>query len=360
MTTCLPSDTAFHALVDGVARRKALAEKQARSLPRTARQAFLYDATFQNEIEAVAYPLALAIGRVPNFATPTTYCEKMRSLYLIHPNPLMSLVADKVEMHRYCDLMDAPIRPPKLYAAFDDPSELDLSDLPQTAMLKISDGCKMNILHGPGMPVTPFALRRFLNRYWHVDHWRRHAELHYRDIPRRLLVEEALLPIESLTETCVFCAFGTPYMSLNKTGYSADVHAGRNGGYIALEERLKPLERYADFVTPPYEVAWPERHRAAMLETARRLSAPLPNCRIDFMFIDNRCYLGEITISSAAFTKPYDSLDQEILLGSLYDLTRLPDFLEKGRAIAHSLGWPVDTSFGHIAPDDPRLLTGGQ
>ncbi len=360
MTKPASDDATFRALVDGVEARKARAERRARKLPRTARQAFIYDNTFLNEIEAVAYPLAKALGRVPNFATPTTYCEKMRSLYLTHPNPLLSLVADKVEMHRYCDLMDPPIRPPALYAAHDDPAKLDLSTLPQTAMLKISDGCKMNILHGPGMPVTPFALRRFLRRYWHIDHWRRHAELHYRDIPRRLMAEEALLPIEGLTETCVFCAFGTPYMSLNKTGYSANTHAGRNGGYIALAPHLKPLEPYADFVTPPFDVAWPARHRDAMMETARRLSAPLPNCRIDFMFIGDRCYLGEITISSAAFTKPYDNLAQENLLGSLYDFSLLPEFLEKGRDIARQLGWPTETSFGHYAPDDPRLLTGGQ
>ncbi|MBR9843989.1 MAG: hypothetical protein GYB25_12575, partial [Rhodobacteraceae bacterium] len=195
---------------------------------------------------------------------------------------------------------------------------------------------------------------------WHIDHWRRHGELHYRDIPRRLLVEEALLPIEELTETCVFCAFGTPYMTLTKSGYTAQRHAGKNGGYTALEERLKPLEPYADFVTQPLDTALPPRHREAMLETARRLSAPLPNCRVDFMFSGDRCVLGEITISSAAFTKPYDNRAQEDLLGSLYDLSRLPEFLRKGREIAAALGWPAETSFGHINADDPRLTTGGQ
>ncbi|MBR9843988.1 MAG: hypothetical protein GYB25_12570, partial [Rhodobacteraceae bacterium] len=169
-------------LIESVEQRRKEAEHRARFVPRTQRQAFVYDNTFRNDIEAVAYPLAKVLGRVPDFASPTTYCEKMRSLYLTHPNPLLSLVADKVEIHRYCDYMDPPIKPPTLYAAYDDPHDLDLGTLPQTAMLKVSDGCKMSILHGPGMPVTRFAYRRFLREKWHIDHWRRHGELHYRDI----------------------------------------------------------------------------------------------------------------------------------------------------------------------------------
>ena len=55
----------------------------------------------------------------------------MRGLYLTHPNPLMAMAADKVDMHRLCDYLDTPIRPPALYGAYDDPRDLDLSDLPE-------------------------------------------------------------------------------------------------------------------------------------------------------------------------------------------------------------------------------------
>jgi len=350
---------ACRALIDGVESRARAARRQALFLPRTERQAFIYDNTFQNEIEAVAYPLAKVLKRVPDFRNPTTYCEKMRSLFLIHPNPLMPLAADKVDMHHLCDYLDPPIKPPALIAAYDDPADLDLAALPDNVMIKISDGCKASILHGPGMPVTPFALRRLLHRFWHIDHWRRHAELHYRDIPRRLMLEEALLPIETLTETCAFCAFGKPYMTLTKSGYGANRPMGRNGGYTALEEQLKPLEPYAYFVPQPLDTALPPRHRDAILETARILSAGLPNCRVDFMFLGDQCHLGELTISSAAFTKPYENRDQEDLLGSLYDFAKLPETLVEGRRIAAALAWPTETSFGHYAPDDPRLATGG-
>ncbi|MCW9043474.1 MAG: ATP-grasp fold amidoligase family protein [Pseudopelagicola sp.] len=346
--------------VAGVEKRAQDATRRARFLPRKERQAFIYDNTFRNDIEAVAYPLAHVLGRVPDFANPTAYCEKMRGLYLTHPNPLMALAADKVDMHRLCDHLDTPIRPPKLYAAYDDPSALDLTTLPETAMLKVSDGCNMNILHGPGLPITPFAYRFFLWKYWHIEHWRRHGELHYRDIPRRIMLEEALLPIESLTETCFFCAFETPYMLLTKHGYAPTKSYATMGGYLALEERLKPIERASKTKKPTFEEACPAQHRDAMFETARLIGAHLPSSRVDFMFHGDHCYLGEITVSSAAYVMTHETQEQEDLRSNLIDVSRLPDCLASARKIAAALDWPTEPSFGHYAPDDPRLATGGQ
>ena len=357
MSTMTPDCRDYIAEVEARAKKAARA---ARALPRTERQAFIYDNTFRNDIEAVAYPLVRTLGRIPDFANPTTPCERLRSLYLTYPNPLLSLAADKVFLPRYCAHLDTPIRPPDQVAVYDDPHDLDLATLPQTAMLKVSDGCKMNMLHGPGMPVTPFAYRRFLREFWHIDHWRRHGELHYRDIPRRLLVEEALLPIEDIHETGLFCAFGRPYMAITKGGYSNTVFWASRQGLLALEDGLKPLENYRGMRAPTLNEALPPAFRDAMFETARRVAAPLPYCRVDFMMIRDRCVLGEITISPDALSEDYPTAAQQALENSLFDFSNLPGTLAQGHKIAATLGWPTETSFGQYAPDDPRLATGGQ
>ena len=341
---------ACRALVDGVESRAHTARRQALFLPRTERQAFIYDNTFRNEIEAVAYPLARALGRIPDFAAPKTYSEKLRGLYLTYPNPLLSLAADKVEMRRYCEMVGTPIQPPPLLAVHDDPAKLDLTALPEAAMIKVSDGCKANILHGPGLPLTPFAYRFFLWKYWHIDHWRRHAELHYRDIPRRILVEEAILPIGKLQETGIHCAFGEPYLARTLPNYLF-TPLGDGPVALATDKGKTPV---------PLSESCPAPLRDAMMETARRLSAPFPHCRVDFMYIGERCYLSELTISPSGFFKPHQTPGLEDLRGGLYDFTKLPETLAKGRRIAAKLGWPTDPSFGHFAPDDPQLATGGQ
>ena len=355
-----PATPECRAFVEDIENRTEQARRKARLLPRTKRQAFIYDNTFRNEIEAVAYPLAKRLGRMPNFHEPLLATEKLRTLYLTHPNPLMALAADKAFLPRLCAYLDTPIRPPEQIAVVDNPADLDLSALPENAMIKVTDGCKMNILHGPGLPVTPFAYRFFLWKYWHIDHWRRHAELHYRDIPRRILVEEALLPVENIRETGVFCAFGTPYMAVTKGDYTSTDFGALVDGMLAFEDRLAPLQSFMGLKPPPIDKAFPPAFRDAMLDTTRKLAVALPHCRVDFMLIDGRCYLGEVTISPMALCYDYAEPQQQKLETDLFDLSRLPDVLAKGIAIADALGWPTKTSFGHFAPDDPRLAMGGR
>ena len=132
-------------------RRKA-ARALACFLPRQKRQKFVYDRLYENDLEAVTHPLLGKIGRLPDFVNGPTYSEKMRSLWLTHPNPLMSLVTDKAAARDYIDLCGVSIKPPDLLGVYENPYDLDLSKLPERCYLKITDGCKKNILHSPENP----------------------------------------------------------------------------------------------------------------------------------------------------------------------------------------------------------------
>ena len=338
-----PACRDFISMIDA---RERKAWVQARFMPYAKRQKFIYKKMFTNEIEAVAYYLARTLGRIPDFANPQTYTEMARSQFLVHPNPMMSIAADKIAMRDYCDLFDLPIRPVPLIASFDTPEDLDPRDLPPNCMIKIADGCKMNILHGPGLPLTPFAYRSFLRRFLPIDHWRRHAELHYRDIPKRALVEKALLPIRDINETFVYCAMGEPYLAI------------RGSLVSTLRDDLAPLASMSARKHVPIENLAPHPVIEPMLETARKVASSFLHCRVDFMHIDGQSYLGEITMSPGGYYRPV-APDLEALRASLLDMSRLPELAETGRSIAAKLGRPTETSFGHFS-DDPRLATGGQ
>ncbi len=339
---------ACRAFLSRLHRRMRRARWHARLRPHAAQQRFVYDRTFRNDIEAVAFFLAENTGTIPDFATPRTFTEILRGLSLTHPNPLMAIAADKIAMRDYCALFDLPIRGPRLLAVHDTPETLDPRDLPEAAMIKISDGCNMNLLHSPETPVTRHRYRRFLRRYWHIDHWRRHAELHYRDIPKRILVEEALLPADNIPQLGLYCAMGEPYMIFAPPKRMA-----------ALRADLAPLERQdGRLPTPLSDLATPDE-LARMCDTARKLSAALFHCRVDFMRVGGDLHLGEITLSPGGHYSWLHPFALEHKRGALLDRARLPEFVEKGRKVAQRLGRSPETSYGHFA-NDPRLATAGQ
>lgn len=332
-----------------VQRRRRLATVSARMLPKASRQKFVYDRSFRNEIEAVAFPMAKNLDWMPDFQSPKSYVEKMRSLWLTHPNPLMSLVADKVAVRDYFALYDLPIKPLDLIGVYEDPADLDLAALPQYCMLKINNGTNMNLWHSPDMPVTPKRLKLFLDRCWNRDHWRNFSELHYRDIPRKLLIEEPMLPLSGLAETGVFCAMGVPYFVNYETEGVLGFFTPDGRPRPHFEPSRKPQGRY-DCAPDQLDL---------MVECARQLSAPFAHVRVDFMQSAGRLVLGEMTLSPGALLGPYRPIEADIERGHRIDLTRLPALLDQGRKIAATLDWPLETSFGHFA-GDARLKTAGR
>lgn len=126
------------------------------------RQRRVHQFTFASDAEAVAYPFARGHGRLPDFAAPTLLPEKVRWTFLHHPNPLMSLVSDKIAVRDYLALRGALIQPPDLIATGHDPEAILTLDLPERFVLKASNSCGANHVHPGPNPPDRGALRDLL------------------------------------------------------------------------------------------------------------------------------------------------------------------------------------------------------
>jgi hypothetical protein len=229
------------------------------------------------------------------------------------------------------------------------PAEVDLDKLPQRCVLKITSGCDMNLFHTPDNPITKKRFQDFVRTKWRLDHWHRYSELHYRDIPKRIVVEKLWRNPEEIIEVGVYCCMGEPYRF-------AETH----GKLISYGS---PAGTASDFDSPERPIATlPKNDTAAfeaIIEAARLISKPLATCRIDFFYHQEGIALGEITISPGGYIKTMPSPELEAKRLALFDKAKLSDVVAMGTEIAKKLGWPTETSFGHFS-GDPRLATGGR
>jgi hypothetical protein len=76
----------------------------------------VYDRTFRSDAEAVAYHYARHNDHLPDLDDPVWLNEKIRWQFLHHPNPLMTLAADKIAVRDYLAFKGARIAPPALIA----------------------------------------------------------------------------------------------------------------------------------------------------------------------------------------------------------------------------------------------------
>jgi hypothetical protein len=332
---------AFIRRIDRRRRRAILTYLLQRGFRRTrkSRQATVYDACFTTDLEAVSYYYATTNDHMPDFDCPELLNEKIRWQFLHHPNPLMSLAADKIAVRRYLNWKGATVQAPELLAVGEGPDQLARRELPERFALKSAFGSGQNHFEAGEAP-TPRRVLTGKVAFWNIrERWRKSAELHYRPVPKRWLVEELLPAARQKLEYRVHCMMGEPVFLSVITERNAGGRQGLAGIRNALfDPDWRPLSFGVDTMQPTRPAQRPD-DLDLMLAEARRLAEPFLYVRVDFLKFDDRLTFSELTFAPMGARIPLKPFEVNRRLGALIDLDRAPEYLERGRRIAAELGW---------------------
>src|SRR5690606_29771090 len=150
------------------------------------------------------------------------------------------------------------------------------------------------------------------------DQWRSTGEFHYREQPRRWLVEEFVPSTRGQVEYKIFCMMGRPAFILvisDRTGpndYRRRIY----------DPDWKPVAfHWLDH--PPETTPLPRpAGLALLLEESARLSEDFMHVRVDFLHCDDRLVFSELTFASSAARVPFDPIEANVTIGALIDLDR--------------------------------------
>ncbi|WP_181164570.1 ATP-grasp fold amidoligase family protein [Amaricoccus solimangrovi] len=302
-------------------------------------QETIYERVFSSELEMLTYAYARKNDHLPDLVNPTWYNEKVRWQFLHHPNPLMSLVADKIAVRDYVRYRGGCIQPPRLIAQGWTPRDLAGANLPARFVLKTSFGSGQNHIERGETPTRRSDLVAKLARWMGYDQWRSTGEFHYRAVPKRWLVEEYVpsAPGGQL-EYKIFCMMGEPVFILVVKGRNE--HGYRRNLYTP---DWKPTAfHWKGFPVDPEPVPRPDRLED-MLADARLYARDFMSVRVDFFgSAGGRFDFSELTFASAAARVPFTPEEVNVRLGDMIDLSRADEYLEHGKRIAAELGWPPE------------------
>ncbi len=315
-------------------------------LGRGSLQADVYDQTFRSDEEAVSYFYALRNDHLPDFENPTWVNEKVRWQFLNHPNPLMTLAADKVGVRDYLRLKGAEIEAPELFAVGTSPADLDRFDLPHRFALKCAASSGQNHFEDGVRPTPREELLSKLGRWGEKDYWRHAGELHYRGMEKRWLIEELLVPSGRIVEYKFYCILGEPVFILVISD-----RCGPKYSSALFDLKWRPV----DFHWRGYPASAQATSRPAALEQlvaeARRLSEDFLHVRVDFLQCGDRLVFSELTFSGGAARNPFMPLMKNEEFAEMLDLGQAGERLERGRRLATALGW------GEARPAGPAAGT---
>lgn len=296
---------------------------------RKARFTYLAEAGLYNRLADELFlkkKYSIFTGKKPDFLYPVRLDEKFQWYKMNYRVPLMTVCADKAEVREYvraCGLEKILKEQYGVYNSFD---EIDFLALPEKFYIKCNHGSGMNALidrtdlTDDKMKTLQYYFQKMLRRnyYWETREWA------YKNIKPQIICEEYLESKNGkpLVDLNFFCFSGKVKLLYYNVGLADERGKHSEGKRAVFNEKLRFIENAKTRMEPlkKDEAVLPECIQM-LYEYAERLAKPFPHARVDFFYINDRPYFGEITFYSASgymYLEPkslYDSLSDDFQVG---------------------------------------------
>ncbi len=226
-------------------------------------------------------------GRHIDFNNPKTFNEKLQIIKLYGRDPRMPKLADKYEARQYVKAKGHGAILNQVIGAYDQPSEIDFSVLPDEFVIKCNHSWNTNIVCQDKSLINGQAVVEKLNEWMSHNHYHRSREWSYKNIKPKVFVERFLHA--PLKDYKFYCFSGSPL-------------------YIQVDS-----DRSNEHTLDLYDLDWqrldckkgdnkqsnfPESRPGFfkdMLTIATDLSSNFHFCRVDFLANPEGFYFAEMT-----------------------------------------------------------------
>lgn len=234
---------------------------------------------------------------------PKNFKEKLMwlKLNLYNNNSIVKTCADKYKVYDYLKEQNYSHILNDLLYVWEDENKIEWDKLPQKFALKCNHGCGYNIICDDKSKLDIKMTMRTLNKWLIDDFWKKHAEVHYKDIPKKIICEKF---IENKDGTFpydykIYCFNGKPKTIL----FTSNREQGdsRIGIFMSLDWEFISVatNRNSRYVKPDILPPKP-KNLEQMINIAEDLSKPFPFVRIDFYEVEDRLIFGEFTFTPGA------------------------------------------------------------
>lgn len=229
-------------------------------------------------------------NRLPRPALPVSSSDKFLWRKLIDHNPLFTMACDKLASKAWAVARCPQLKAAKVLWAGTDPQTIPLGFLRQRVIIKASHGSGMNILDPRS--VSEQEIRSRATRWLGKRHAKRKGEWGYKNVRRKIFVEEALLDGDNLVATEYkfhVCCGTTAYVfvKITKAGNRKDFMILDKDGQVSGSHSVATAKEI-DFLLPP--------NYRDMRSIAERLAEPFDFLRTDLYNINGEIYLSELTV----------------------------------------------------------------
>lgn len=249
---------------------------------------------------------------------PRTFNEKIQYLKIFYypKNPLITQCADKYAVRKFISEKGYENLLVPLIGCWDSVEAVDFDSLPDRFVIKCNHGSGYNILCHDKRSFDKINQGGVLREWMEKDFSDLCGELHYKNIPRKIIAEEYLG--EEIYDYKFFCMNGKPvffYISQEIPGTDKvrcsfwDID-GKPAEFERTDEEFYERDNYP---TLP-------QHLKEMKQIAADLSKEFLFVRVDLFEVNGKVYFSELTFTPAAGMMPFKPKEWDRRLGDMLEL----------------------------------------
>ena len=239
-----------------------------------------------------------AIGKKLNLDNPQTFSEKLQWLKFYDSTKQKADLSDKYLAPKLIEQKyKNRIKTVKLLGVWDKAEDIDFDALPQKFAIKCNHGSAMNIIVKDKSKLNINRVRKTLNGWLSLDfaYFTGMYEKHYTYIDRKIIAEEFIEEMDgNLHDYKFHCFMGEPKYIEFIGDRVTNTHIVHDSIYT-LDWKLTNIHMNNDI---PYKTAFKSPEKLdQMLSLAKDMSNGYSYVRVDFYYLNNEIYFGEMTFT---------------------------------------------------------------
>ncbi|MDT0540298.1 MULTISPECIES: ATP-grasp fold amidoligase family protein [Croceitalea] len=260
-------------------------------------------------------------GKKLNLENPIEFNEKIQWLKVYYQPEILTKLVDKFAVREYVERKIGKEYLNRVLAITTKADGIKFEELPSKFVVKATHGCNFNLIITNKEKINKVKSRLLFKKWLSRNqYYRGGLEWAYKNVPPRLLVEEFMdEPGKSVLDDFKFYCFnGTPNMVQVDIGRGTE----HKRVFMDLEWQKLPI-RKGNIPLFENNLGKPKAFKK-MIELARILASDFPFVRVDFYYVNNKIYFGEMTFYPGDGRQEFKPNEYNKIIGEHLKLPKIP------------------------------------
>ena len=258
-----------------------------------------------------------ATGDVLDLENPQSFNEKIQWLKLYDSTPEKTRLADKYLVRDWVKEKIGEEYLIPLLGVYNNFDEIDFGKLPNQFVLKCNHGCNYNIIVKDKSSFNKEDARKKINTWLNENYAFFALEMHYKDIPRKIIAEEYITPESSNIEIQSWCFNNELKFISYETCKEADT---------PYRQIFTPDWEPEEFLISPHhfskftELPSKPKYLEELKQIVSKLCQGFKHVRIDFIVVNGQLKFREMTFTSGGGLSRFKPQETKYKLGEMIKL----------------------------------------